>query len=164
MAAPTRGGNKSFLLTLKDMSAGGSRAAGLTATSSVVVPESKGYQLNDFLDATAGMGGAHFRGSAGKQVNHRMHYSQMTSPKGGNKLTNGGAIAWGDGSVISDQPSAIGDQMRVKSMLTKNQHGPSMEYGAMRDGLMTPDHGAHRRQQSRMTQVKIDTLRRKLNS
>jgi hypothetical protein len=69
-----RGGNKSFLLNVKDMSAGLSRAAGLTATSSVVVPESKqGFALNDFLDATAGMGGAHFRG--GKQVNHRMHYS-----------------------------------------------------------------------------------------
>lgn len=92
-------GTKSFLLNVKDMSAA-SRAAGLTAASSVVVADSKGFQLNDFLDATAGAGGAHFRGSAGKQVNHRMHYSQMTSPK--NKVTNGGAIAWHDGSVISD--------------------------------------------------------------
>lgn len=39
-----------------------------------------------------------------------------------------------------------------------------VDYDAMRNGLMTPDTGTNRRNQSRMTQAKIDMMRRKLNS
>ena len=70
----------------------------------------------------------------------------MASPNG-NKITNGAAIAWADGSVISDKPSTAGNHMRVRSMLQKEPHlgGAMMEYGGMRDGLMTPDHGDNSR-------------------
>ena len=170
---PASRANKGFLLNVKNMGGGGFKGLHAAASSVVVADDSKRLNLTDFLDgslkvnAGAGFGGAHHRG--GKQVNHRMHASQMTSPE----RSRGAAIAWADGSVISamsrEDPAAApvsGQHTRVKSMLTKPENATDavLDYGGMRDGLMTPDEGAQRRKQSQMTQAKINQLRKKLNS